>query len=168
MKRYGIGQGALLLDNAAAGIDEILAGLGRSRMYAATVVGTAGVGNKAIAQFKNPAASGKTAYFLLGDLWVATAMTIAAVFDGTDNAGATASIPMFDGGAAGVVVVGGSNAAAVTGTPFLGTPSLPINTAYLLPGWFWAALPPGKNLQFQGGTANQAFTVNARWIELST
>jgi hypothetical protein len=168
MRRHGIGQGGLLLDNAQAALDEILAGLGRARMYAATIVGTAGVGNKAIAQAKNPAASGKSAYFLLGDLWVATAMTIAAVFDGTDNGGATASIPMYDGGAAGVVVVGGSNAAAVTGTAFLTTPSLPINTAYLLPGWFWAALPPGKNLQFQGGTVNQAFTVNLRWIELAT
>jgi len=146
MKREGIGQGALLLDNAAAGIDEILAGLGRKRVYAATVTGTAGAGNKAIAQFKNPAASGKTAYFLLGDLWVAAAMSVSAVFDGTDNAGATASIPMYDGGGAGVVVVGGSNAAAVAGTAFLTTPSLPVNTAYLLPGWFWAALPPGKNL----------------------
>jgi hypothetical protein len=168
MKRYGAGQGALLLDNAAAALDEILASLGRKRMYAATVVGTAGAGNKAIAQFKNPAASGKTAYFLFGDLWVAAAMAVAAVFDGTDNGGATASIPMYDGGPAGVVVVGGSNAAAVTGTSFLGTPSLPVNTDYLLPGWIWAALPPGKNLQFQGGTVNQAFTVNLRWIELTT
>jgi hypothetical protein len=168
VKLQGTGQGALLLDSAPQALDEILGALGRARMFAATVVGTAGAGNKAIAQFKNPAASGKTAYFLLGDLWVAAAMQIAVVFDGTDNAGATASIPMFDGGAAGVVVVGGSNAAAVTGTSFLGTPSLAINTAYLLPGWFWAALPPGKNLQFQGGTVNQAFTVNGRWIELST
>jgi hypothetical protein len=165
---YGSGQGALLLDNAAAAIDEIIGALGRKRMYAQRVLGTAGAGNFAIAQFKNPAASGKTAYFLLGDLWVAAAMTIAAVFDGTDNAGAVASVPMYDAGPAGVVVTGGSNAAAVTGTAFLGTPSLPINTTYLLPGWFWAALPPGKNLQFQGGTANQAFTVNARWVELST
>lgn len=167
MKLQGTGQGALLLDSAPQALDEILGALGRARTYAASVTGTAGVGNKAIAQFKNPAASGKTAYFLLGDLWVAAAMSVVAVFDGTDNAGATASIPMYDGGAGGVVVVGGSNAAAVIGTPFLTTPSLAINTPYLLPSWFWGALPPAKNLQFQGGTVNQAFTVNLRWIELS-
>lgn len=168
MKLQGTGQGALLLDSAPQALDEILGALGRARTFAASITGTAGVGNKAIAQIKNPAASGKTLYFLLGDLWVATAMSVVAVFDGTDNGGSVAPIAMFDGTGTSVATVGGSNAAAVVGTAFLTTPSLPINTAYLLPSWFWAALPPNKNMQFQGGTANQAFTVNVRWIELST
>lgn len=168
MKLQGTGQGALLLDSAPQALDEILGALGRGRTFAATITGTAGVGNKAIAQIKNPAATGKTLYFLLGDLWVATAMSVSVVFDGTDNAGATAPIAMFDGTGVSVATVGGSNAAAVVGTAFITTPSLAANTAYLLPSWFWAALPPGKNMQFQGGTANQAFTVNVRWIELTT
>jgi hypothetical protein len=168
MKIQGSGQGALLLDNAPAGIDEILAGIGRARMYAATITGTAGAANTAIAQLKNPNASGKTLYVLLGDLWVATAMSVNIVFNGTDNAGAVVPVPMFPGGAASVAVVGGSNALAVTGTSFHKTPSLTANLQYSLPGWFWAALPPNNNLQLQGGTVNQAFTANLRWIELST
>lgn len=168
MKLQGSGQGALLLDNAQSAIDEILAGLGRARMYGATITGTAGVGNLAIAEVKNPVASGKTLYFLLGDLWVATAMSVVAVFDGTSIAPAGVPTPMYDGGAASVATVGGSNQLAPTGSAWLSTPSLAINTPYLLPGWFWGALPPNKNLQFQGKTVNQAFTVNLRWVELTT
>jgi hypothetical protein len=168
MKRHGIGQGALLLDDARAGIDEILAGLGRKRGYHASIVGTAGVGNKAVAEVNNPSANTKTAYGLLGDLWVATAMTVLFTYGGTTLAPATAPIPAYAGGPASAVVVGGGNQAAPTGTSFLGTPSLTANLQYALPGWFWFALPPGQFLQAQGGTVNQAFTFNAYWIELST
>lgn len=167
MKIQGSGQGALLLDSAPAAIDEILAGLGRQRMYAASIVGTAGVGNFAIAQVTNPNGSGKTLYFLLGDLFVATSMAVAAVFDGTTIATIQVPVPMFDAGPASVAAVGGGNQAAATGTHFINSPALAINTPYLLPSWFWCALPPNHNLQLQGQVANAAFTVNLRWIELS-
>lgn len=168
MKIQGSGQGALLLDSAAAAIDEILAGLGRARGFAATITGTAAAANAAIAEIKNPNASGKTLYFLLGDLWVATAMSVNTVADGTSIAPAGTPTPMFAGGAASVASVGGSNQLAPTGTKFATSPSLTANLAYSLPGWFWYALPPNHNLQFQGGTVNQAFTVNVRWFELSS
>jgi hypothetical protein len=168
MKIQGSGQGALLLDNAQAAIDEILAGLARQRMYGCTITGTAAALNAGIAEIKNPAASGKTLYFLLGDLWVATAMGVSIVFDGTTIAPAGVPSPMYAGGGASVATFGGSNQLTPTGTKWLTTPALPANLVYSLPGWFWAALPPNHNIQFQGGVVNQAFTVNPRWIELST
>jgi hypothetical protein len=167
VKIQGSGQGALLLDNAAAAIDEILAGLGRQRGYAATITGTAAAANAAIAEVKNPAASGKTAYFYLGDLWVATAMSVSIVFDGTDITTISTPSPLFAGGGASGVLFGGGNQLGPTGTEWHTTPSLTANLAYSLPGWFWCALPPNHNLQFQGGVVNQAFTVNLRWFELS-
>lgn len=168
MKIGGSGQGALLLDNAQAAIDDILAGLGRARMFAVTINGTAAAANAAIAEVKNPAASGKTLYFLLGDLWVATAMSVNVVFDGTSIAPAGVPSTMFAGTGSSVATFGGGNQLGPTGTSFIKTPSLPVNTAYVLPGWFWAALPSNHNLQLQGATVNQAFTANLRWIELST
>lgn len=168
MKLQGTGQGALLLDSAPAAIDEILAGIGRARMFGCTITGTAAAANAAIAEVKNPNASGKTLYFLLGDLWVATAMSVNVVFDGTTTNPAGVPSPMFAGTGASVATFGGTNQNAPTGTSFLKSPSLAVNTAYPLPGWWWAALPPNHNLQLQGGTVNQAFTANLRWIELST
>lgn len=168
MKIQGSGQGALLLDSAPAAIDEILAGLGRQRGYAATLTGTAAAANAAIVEVKNLNTNNKTAYFYLGDLWVATAMTVSIVFDGTSVTPLGAPSPLFAGGPASSLLVAGNNQNAPTGTKWHTTPSLAINTPYLLPGWFWCALPPNHLLQFQGGTVNQAFTVNLRWIELST
>jgi len=168
MRRDGIGQGALLLDNAQAALDEILAGLGRQRFYACTATGTAAAANAGIVEVKNPAASGKVLYFFMGDLWVATAMKVTVVFDGTTTNPAGVPSPMYDGGGASVATFGGTNQNAPTGAAWITSPSLAINTPYLLPAWFWAALPAGKNLQLQGGTVNQAFTANLRWVELTT
>lgn len=158
---------ALSLDSAAAASDEILAGLGNKRMFGAAIIGTAAASNAAIAEIKNPAASGKTLYFLLGDLWVAAAMSISVVFDATTITPAGTPSPMYAGGTASVATVGGGNQLTPAGTKWLTTPVLPINLQYQLPPWFWAALPPNHTMQFQGGVVNQAFTVNPRWIELS-
>lgn len=166
MRRHGIGQGALLLDAAPSGIDEILAGIGRKRGYRASIVGTAAVGNKAITEINNPSSNTRTVYGLLGDLWVATAMSVLFTYGGTTLNPATVPIPAYAGGPNSSVVVGGGNQAAPTGTAFKNTPSLTANLQYTLDGWFWFALPPGQFLQAQGGTANQAFTFNAFWLEL--
>src|SRR5260370_31764420 len=98
MKFQGSGQGALLLDNAAAGIDEILAGIGRKRMFSAFVAGTAAAANLSVAELRNPAASGKTLYLLFGDAFVATAMGINVSVDGTTLAPAVVPVPAYAGG----------------------------------------------------------------------
>lgn len=167
MQQYGFGLGALQLDDARAGMEESLAALGRGRMYAARIIGTAGAANNAIAELKNPTGSGKTAYLFLGDLFVQPAMAVNFVFDGTSIAPVGVPTPMLVGGGASVCTVGGSNQLGPTGTVFIATPSLTANIAYLLPSRYWAALPPNHTLQLQGGTVNQAFTVNLRWIELT-
>lgn len=167
MRISGVGWGALQQDAGGAGIDEILAGLGRMRGYGGFLTAAAVAAQSSMAQFRNPSGSGKVAYFLLGDLWVATAMSVNVAVDTSDLGAGSAATPLFTGGPAGAVTIKTGAAAAPGGTTFIQTPSLAINTAYLLPSWFWYALPGNHNLTLWGGTVNQAFTCNIRWIELS-
>ena len=140
--------------------------LSQSRMWGATIVGTAAAANKAIAELKNPAASGKTLWVYSLDFFVPTAMAVNLLLDGTTLTPVGTGFNLTLGGAAGVALVGGGNQLAPTGSLVYTSPSLAINVDYAIPQPWLLAIPQGHNIQLQGQTVNQAFTCNVRWSEL--
>jgi len=136
--------------------------------YAAVITGTAAAGNKAIAELNNPAASGRRAYIYSVDIFVPVAMQIQIVLDGTTITPATAPINLTGGGGAAVVLVGGSNQLAPTGSLIYTTPTLTANVDYQIPQPWLCALSQAHNMQLIGQTVNQSFTCNVRWIEPSS
>ena len=135
--------------------------------YAASIVGTAGAANKAIAELNNPAASGKVLYVYSLDFFVPVAMAINALLDGTTLTPVGTGFNLKVGGAGGVAKVGGGNQLAPTGSLFYTSPTLAVNADYAIPLPWLVAIPAGHNLQLQGQTVNQAFTCNVRWYELN-
>lgn len=164
----GTGRSAILLDNANAAFDEILAAIAKGRMFAAQQIVGASVGNLSVIEVRNPLASGKTLYFLFGDNSGGGGNNNVFVFDGTTIVPATAPINMLVGGPASVALHGQGNPAAVTGTPFMRSNAFAANGLWSMPGWFWCALPPNHNLQVQSAGTNVVLQANLRWIELST
>jgi len=77
-------------------------------------------------------------------------------------------VALYDGGTASALLVGTGAQASPTGTAFHILTSIAAATPYLLPLTFWAALPPGKNIQFQATVANAQFRLNVKWLELTT
>jgi len=145
---------------------DILNALGRGQVYGGTIAGTAGAGNKAIAEINNPNASGKTLFVYELEIWVPTAMLVQLVFDGTTLAPAGVPVNLLVGNAtASIAKIGGGNQLTPTGTLVKNLPSLVANTAYTFPeGWIFA-IPPNHNVQFVGQTVNQAMTVNFSHVE---
>jgi len=168
MKIQGAGQGALLLDDARAAIDEILAALGRKRMYGFNAAPASVAGQQGVVEVNNPAANTTTAYFFMGDVEALSTTGISVALDGATVTPASAPVNLYDGGPASLIVYGTGNQASVSGTAIINQPSVSITQAYLFPQWFWLALPPGKFVQFQASTAAAQFRVNVRWIELAT
>ena len=144
-----------------------LAELFAANGYGASIVGTAGAANKAIAELNNPAASGKVLYVYSLDFFVPVAMAINALLDGTTLTPVGTGFNLKVGGAAGVAKVGGGNQLAPTGSLFYTSPTLAVNADYAIPLPWLVAIPAGHNLQLQGQTVNQAFTCNVRWYELN-
>lgn len=136
-------------------------------VYGASIVGTAGAANKAIAELNNPAASGKVLYVYSLDFFVPAAMAVNALIDGTTLVPVGTGFNLKAGGAGGVAKVGGGNQLAPTGSLFYTSPALAINVDYAIPLPWLVAIPAGHNLQLQGQTVNQAFTCNVRWYELN-
>ena len=154
---------SLSMQNA---FETVLAQLSVSRMWGATIVGTAAAANKAIAELKNPAASGKTLWVYSLDFFVPAAMAVNLLLDGTTLTPVGTGFNLTAGGAAGVALVGGGNQLAPTGSLIYTSPSLAINADYAVPLQWLLAIPQGHNIQLQGQTVNQAFTCNVRWSEL--
>jgi hypothetical protein len=146
--------------------ETVLDQLSQSRMWGATIVGTAGAGNKAIAELNNPAASGKTLWVYALDFFVPAAMAINLLLDGTTLTPVGTGFNLTVAGAGGVAKVGGGNQLAPTGSLIYTAPTLAINTDYAIPLQWLLAIPQGHNMQLQGQTVNQAFTCNVRWSEL--
>jgi len=162
----GTGRSAILLDNANAAFDEILAALAKGRTFAANMNPGGSVGNISVAELNNPLGSGKTLYLFAGDVSVGTANNLDVRIDNTTVVPATAPIPMQAGGPASVALVGTGNPAANSGSLVLRTPSS--TAAYNLPPWFWAAIPPNHRISVQTTGTNLSMLANLRWIELST
>lgn len=156
-------QSSLSMNNAT---ETALVQLNVSRMWGATIVGTAAAGNKAIAELKNPAASGKTLFVYSLDFFVPVAMAVNLLLDGTTLTPVGTGLNLTLGGAAGVALVGGGNQLAPTGSLVYTSPSLTANADYAIPLQWLLAIPQGHNIQLQGQTVNQAFTCNVRWSEL--
>ena len=163
---FPIVSAAVAENGGSAAPESALAAVGSKEMWGATVAGAAAAGAKAVAELLNPAASGKVLYVYALDLWVATAMSVSLALDGTSLAPVAAGVALYAGGAAGVAKVGGGSQAAPTGAVFYASASLAANTPLALAQPWICAIPAGHNLQLQGATADQAFTVNLRWIEL--
>lgn len=154
--------------STADALETILQMLQSAKAYGATIVGTAGAGNKAIAEIRNPAASGRNAYIYALDFFTAVAMQINLFLDGTTITPAGVPLNLQVGGAAGVCLVGGSNQLAPTGSLLYTSPSIAANTTFQLPQPWILEIPAGHNIQLQGQTVNQAFTANVRFYELNT
>jgi hypothetical protein len=167
MKVTGNALGALQFDSAFTAFDEMLAAIAHQRCFAAFVAATMNAANISICELQNPAASGKNLYLFLGDIWCGVAQQMKLTFGGTSLAPAGVPISMFDGSGVSIAKVGGGNQLAPTGTAFIMTPSVPANTSYLLPPWFWCAIPPGGQLQVQASAVNVVINAHFRWIELS-
>lgn len=155
-------------NNSQFALETWLAMLAESHTYGASIVGTAGAGNKAIAELNNPAASGANVYLYALDFFVPVAMAINIFVDGTTLTPVGTGANLFPGGAAGIAKVGGGNQLAPTGSLFYTSPSLTANTIYTMFLPYVCAVAQGHNIQLQGQTVNQAFTANVRWYELAT
>lgn len=151
---------------SAQALESILATLGQAHVYGASIVGTAGAGNKAIAELNNPAASGRSLFVYSLDFFVPVAMAINCLLDGTTLTPVGTGFNLLVGGASGVAKVGGGNQLTPTGSLFYTSPALAINADYPVPLPWLCQIPAGHNLQLQGQTVNQAFTCNVRWMEL--
>lgn len=166
MDIIGASAAAGLAGLSTSSLDNLLCSLGLKVQYRAPITGTAGAGNQAIAELKNPAASGKTLFGFGGDIVLIGTMGVSIVFDGTSLNPVGVPVPMYDAGPASVAAVGGGNQLAPTGTVFLTRVTTGASAIYLLPAGFWFALPPGKNLQIQALLVATAFTCNLAWLEL--
>jgi hypothetical protein len=150
--------------NAAA--ETILNTMNIPRVFGASIVGTAGAGNKAIAELNNPAASGRNLWVYSLDFFVPVTMAVNLFLAGTSLAPAGTGFNLQSGGAAGVAKVGGGNQLTPTGSLIYTSPTLTANVDYTIPLQWLCSIVPGSNLQLQGQTVNQAFTCNVRWVEI--
>lgn len=154
-------------NNASVALESALSLLQTGQVFAASIVGTAGAGNKAIAELNNPAASGIHLYVYTVDLFVPVAMAINLLLDGTTLTPVGTGFNMQVGAAVSAAKVGGGNQLVPTGSLVYTSPALAVNADYQIPQPWLAHIPPGHNLQMQGQTVNQAFTANLRWLELA-
>ncbi len=152
--------------NMANALETFLAETSSAKTFGASIVGTAGAGNKAIAELQNPAASGKNLWVYVADLFVPVAMAVNLFLAGTTLNPAGTGFNLNIGGAVSTGKVGGGNQLAPTGNLIYTSPALVANTIFALPQPWVVQLPQGTNMQFQGQTVNQAFTCNLRWVEI--
>lgn len=145
--------------------ESVILALANAHVYGASIVGTAAAANKAVAELKNPAASGKSIFVYSMDVFVPVAMAVNLFLAGTTLTPAGTGFNLQVGGANGVALVGGGNQLAPTGSLVYTSPSLTANASFSIPLPWLVDLPQNTNIQLQGQTVNQAFTCNVRWIE---